>query len=150
MTTLTHFYDHIFDVNRLRFPAMMKISTFCSNIADDRFISGLILKIEGLKIHCHTIDVYLFTRIKYNSVIYCDTRYAWMPPSWILPVNYGTALSLFEHLFKPNKNRKHLISCAWRPSSGALKIKLLESQIFVNKSLGARKPKSLNIITKIG
>jgi DNA-binding FadR family transcriptional regulator len=32
--------------NCLRFTAMMKISTFCSNIADDRFISGLILKIE--------------------------------------------------------------------------------------------------------
>ena len=72
----------------------MKISTFCSNIADDKFISGLILKLEGLKIHCHKIDVYLFTRMKYNSVIYCDTRYAWMPPSWILPVNYGTALYL--------------------------------------------------------
>jgi hypothetical protein len=50
---------------------MMKISTFCPNIADDRFISGLILKTEGLK-----IDVYLFPRMKYNSVIYCDTRYA--------------------------------------------------------------------------
>jgi hypothetical protein len=32
--------------NCLRFPAMMKISTFGPNIADDRFI----LKIEGLKI----------------------------------------------------------------------------------------------------
>jgi hypothetical protein len=62
--------------NCLRFPAMMNISTFCSNIADDRFISGLILKIEGLKIHCHKIDVYLFTRMKYNSIIYCETRYA--------------------------------------------------------------------------
>jgi predicted DNA-binding protein YlxM (UPF0122 family) len=49
--------------NCLRFSAMMKISTFCSNIADDRFISGLLLKIEGLKIHCHKIDVYLFTRM---------------------------------------------------------------------------------------
>jgi hypothetical protein len=43
--------------NCLRFPAMMKISTFCPNIADDRFISGLILKIEGLKMHCLKIDV---------------------------------------------------------------------------------------------
>jgi hypothetical protein len=53
-----------------------KISTFCPNIADDRFISGLILKIEGLKMHCLKIDVCLFPRMKYNSVIYCDTRYA--------------------------------------------------------------------------
>jgi hypothetical protein len=35
--------------NCLRFPAMMNISTFCPNIAEDRFIFGLILKIEGLK-----------------------------------------------------------------------------------------------------
>jgi hypothetical protein len=61
----------------LRFPAMMKISTVCPSRADDRFISGLILKIEGLKIHCLKIDVYLFPRMKYNSVMYCDTRYAW-------------------------------------------------------------------------
>jgi hypothetical protein len=46
------------------------------NIADDRFISGLILKIEGLKLNCHKIDVYLFPRMKYNRVIYCDIRYA--------------------------------------------------------------------------
>ena len=96
MTTLTHFYDVMSFDNCLRFPAMMKISTFSPNIADNRFISGLILKIEGLKIHCHKIDVYLFPRMKYNSVIYCDTRYAWMPPSWILPVNYGTALYFNE------------------------------------------------------
>jgi hypothetical protein len=37
-------------------------------------------------------DVYLFPRMKYNSVIYCDTRYAWPVPYWIFPVNYGTAL----------------------------------------------------------
>jgi hypothetical protein len=36
-----------------------------STVADDRFISGLILKIKGLKIHCHKIDVYLFPRMKY-------------------------------------------------------------------------------------
>jgi hypothetical protein len=30
--------------------------------------------------------------MKYNSVIDCDTRYAWPVPSWILLVNYGTAL----------------------------------------------------------
>jgi hypothetical protein len=63
--------------NCLRFPAMMKISPFCPNIADDRFISGLILRKEGLKIHCLKIDdVYLFLMMKYNSVIDCDTRYA--------------------------------------------------------------------------
>jgi hypothetical protein len=33
--------------NCLRFPAMMKISPFRPNIADHRFISGLILKKEG-------------------------------------------------------------------------------------------------------
>jgi hypothetical protein len=55
---------------REKLHSMMKILTFCPNIADDRFISGLILKIEGLKIHCHKIDVYLFPRVKYNSVIY--------------------------------------------------------------------------------
>jgi hypothetical protein len=32
------------------------------------------------------------SRMKYNSVIYCDTRYAWPVPYWILPVKYGTAL----------------------------------------------------------
>jgi hypothetical protein len=52
---------------------MMNISTLCPNIAEDRFIFGLILKIEGLK---YNVDVYLFPRMKYNSVIYYDTRYA--------------------------------------------------------------------------
>jgi hypothetical protein len=60
--------DITFD-NCLCFPAMMKISTFCPNIADDRFISSLISKIGGLKIHGLKIDVYLFPRMKYNSVI---------------------------------------------------------------------------------
>jgi hypothetical protein len=45
----SHFW---FYLTTLRFPAMMKISTFCPNMADDRSISGLILKIEGLKMHC--------------------------------------------------------------------------------------------------
>jgi hypothetical protein len=62
--------------NTLNIPRGTVSDAFCPNIADDRFISGLILKIEGLKIHCHKIDVYLFPRMKCNSVIYCDTRYA--------------------------------------------------------------------------
>jgi hypothetical protein len=45
--------------------------------------------------HCLKIDVCLFPRMKYNSVIYCDTRYAWPVLYWILPVNYGIALYMY-------------------------------------------------------
>jgi hypothetical protein len=56
---------------------MLKISTFCPNRTDDRFISGLILKIEGLKIQCLKIDAPLkdvTTRFNENREIQVSKR----------------------------------------------------------------------------